>query len=588
MSSTSSPKIVGRSLGHLPLVRHAIDALGIREVVDRLSPPDPRMAVSDGDCVAVMILNVLAGRVALYDMGGWLRHTDVDVVLGEGRPADAFHDDRLGTCLDRLFTAGTEYVFSEVAQAVLLRPEMGEEYAVHADTTSLKLEGAYEEDPRWPEGTPVPKRGYSKDHRPDLKQLIFGLSLHGPTRIPLSFSVLDGNTADPKANRFQIESLAQLLPDRHDVTLVGDCKLVDPTTLGAAREAGFHYISVLPHTYKLRRELVEHIRVENVKMELLGEFPGRSKSDPSRRYHGVSASRDFPVEDADGPTRGLRPHRFLILRSSTQQEEFESTINGRVQKAKAHLEATLEKFKRRVFFCEADLAAELREACGEPEYHGVALEYESIQRPLKRAKAGRPHQGEAIQTETIWRLAAHNLTRDEAKIEIERFHAAHFVLITDQLSAKRWPDHRIFSTWRGQQTIEGHAGFRWLKNVAQVAPVFLKLPHRIQALALVFMFALMVRNWIEGYCRRQLRETGKTLPNFNDRQIQTPTAENIFFLFRGVLSLQTVLDGVVQSREVQHIEGDAWTVLEMFGLDIGLFTTPLKKLRDPPARMGGM
>lgn len=102
------------------------------------------------------------------------------------------------------------------------------------------------------------------------------------------------------------------------------------------------------------------------------------------------------------------------------------------------------------------------------------------------------------------------------------------------------------------------------------------------------MFALMVRNWIEGYCRRQLRETGKTLPNFNDRQIQTPTAENIFFLFRGVLSLQTVLDGVVQSREVQHIEGDAWTVLEMFGLDIGLFTTPLKKLRDPPARMGGM
>lgn len=73
-------------------------------------------------------------------------------------------------------------------------------------------------------------------------------------------------------------------------------------------------------------------------------------------------------------------------------------------------------------------------------------------------------------------MAAHNLTRDEAKIEIERFHAAHFVLITDQLSAKRWPDHRIFSTWRGQQTIEGHAGFRWLKNVAQVAPVFLKLP----------------------------------------------------------------------------------------------------------------
>ena len=161
---------------HLPLIRHAIDELGIREAVDRLSPADPRHVVTDGDCVAVMVMNILHGRVALYDMGTWLADTDVELLLGEDVPAEAFHDDRLGHALDRLFAAGTEYIFSEVARGVLRRPEMGTAYAVRADTTSVSLHGPYEEDPRhpWPEGSPRPALGYSKDHRPDLKQLVFG------------------------------------------------------------------------------------------------------------------------------------------------------------------------------------------------------------------------------------------------------------------------------------------------------------------------------------------------------------------------------------------------------------------------------
>ncbi len=122
--------------------------------------------------------------------------------------------------------------------------------------------GAYEEDPArpWPEGAPRPKRGYSEDLRPDLKQLIDGLTVHGPTRIPLNRSVLDGNTADPKANRFQIESLAALLPAEHEVTLVADCTFVDAETLGQARNSGFHYVSLLPHTFGLRYDLVEKVR----------------------------------------------------------------------------------------------------------------------------------------------------------------------------------------------------------------------------------------------------------------------------------------------------------------------------------------
>ena len=57
-------------LRHLPLLREAIDRLGIRDVIDDLLPPDRRSEVSDGDCVTLMIANILHGRVALYNMGG--------------------------------------------------------------------------------------------------------------------------------------------------------------------------------------------------------------------------------------------------------------------------------------------------------------------------------------------------------------------------------------------------------------------------------------------------------------------------------------------------------------------------------------
>ncbi len=55
-------------LHHLPLIRAIIDRLGIYDVVSDLLPRDPRSEVSDADCVIVMIMNILMGRVALYRM----------------------------------------------------------------------------------------------------------------------------------------------------------------------------------------------------------------------------------------------------------------------------------------------------------------------------------------------------------------------------------------------------------------------------------------------------------------------------------------------------------------------------------------
>jgi len=578
-------------VSHLPLIRHAIDELGIREVVDRLLPPDGRMDVSDGDCVTVMVLNILCGRVALYDMEERLGGADLAVLLWDGCQASSFHDDRLGLALDHVFHCGTDFLFSEVARGVLRRPEMGTAYPAHLDTTSVSLEGAYEEDPArpWPEGTPRPKRGYSKDQRPDLKQLIYGLTVHGPTRIPLNFSVLDGNTADPKANRFQIESLAALLPAEHEVTLVADCKFVDAETLGQARASGFHYVSLLPHTFTLRHELVEKVRLAGTALPEVVRRKGRLLADPDRLYHATSFQEKLWVKDASGGGLVAMDHRCVVVRSSTAEEEFDTTIDRRVGKEGDALQTALQKLGKRTFACEKDLRAEVDRTIEKAALHDITYTVEAVDLPIKRAKAGRPRKTEeAPPTERVWRLARADMDQSVERIDVARFHAAHFVLVSDHLDTTLWGDQRILETYRAQESIEGHAGFRWLKGVAAVAPVFLKLPHRIQALALIFLFALMVRNWIEAYVRRELEKRDQTLPNFNDRPTKRPTAENVFRLFRFVSLVLVEQGGAVVERTLHYLDEPARSVLELFGLGEALFITPREKLWKVPGRKSGM
>ena len=92
-------------------------------------------------------------------------------------------------------------------------------------------------------------RGHSKDHRPDLKQLVYGLALVEGIRIPLSTSLHNGNTSDHSVNNFQITQLARLLPPQDQITLVADSKLVDGRTLGHLLDEEFHFLSRLPRAF---------------------------------------------------------------------------------------------------------------------------------------------------------------------------------------------------------------------------------------------------------------------------------------------------------------------------------------------------
>lgn len=157
---------------HLPVLRALIDDLHITDILDRHLPKHPLARVSDAQCVVALILNILSGRLALWRMAAWLEEIDLELVLGEGVQVNAFHDTRLGEALDHIDALGTDVVLSEVAVGWVSRPSHPHSYCVHLDTSSVSVYGRYLGVPE-----PTPTHGFSKDKRPDLKQLIFGLSV---------------------------------------------------------------------------------------------------------------------------------------------------------------------------------------------------------------------------------------------------------------------------------------------------------------------------------------------------------------------------------------------------------------------------
>jgi transposase len=475
-------------------------------------------------------------------------------------------------------------VDTAVARGYLHADHAPRHYTVHCDTTSLAFAGAYDVIPDV--GAPSVVHGHSKDHRPDLKQILFGLSLYGPTVMPLVATVLDGNTSEQKANRTHTEQLAALLRPDDEVTLVADCKLVDPVTLGQVLDEHFHFISLLPDSYNLRGQLIRTALAETEPLPELAREAGRTKKDPPHIYKGRSYETAFPVQDPHTPGKeGLttRRMRALVVESPQLRAKFDAALEGRLEREGDQFQVALRRANREPFQCEPDATTARDQMLPTLSLHQATVTVERQEKALPRPTRGRPRKGEEAPVSVSYALVLQELVPDPAAIEAARQEQSHFVLLTDHLDKEVWPDAAILKEYRQQHLIEGHSSFRWFKATAKVSPMFLKTPRRIAALCLVFVLALMVRNYLQFELRRQMAEQELTLPYYDrKRETELPTAELLFDLFAGVQVVQIIRDERVLERRLGKLDPGAKMVLALLHLDEALLITVKPKFRPGP------
>jgi hypothetical protein len=210
-------------LGPLPLVNHFIDRIGLASLFDRHVPSDARCAVPHAQALGVLLRSIIVEREPVYRQQETV-HDFAGGMFGiASEQMDHLSDDRLGRALDHLFDADRAALLTEVALAV------AEHFGVnfdecHNDSTTISFYGSY----RGASGRKIRGRtapmityGHSKSHRPDMKQLLFILTMTADGNIPVAFRCTDGNTSDSRTHIDTWNTL-RALAGRSDFLYVAD------------------------------------------------------------------------------------------------------------------------------------------------------------------------------------------------------------------------------------------------------------------------------------------------------------------------------------------------------------------------------
>lgn len=187
-------------LDHLGLVAGMFDELGIGDVIDKATQQNPEMRdLTVGEAVKAMVLNGLGFvNQARYLVPRFFQNQPTSRLIAPRVVPEQLNDAALGRALDTLYDYGVTELYSLIAATAAQRLGLAPTFA-HLDSTSFHVDGRYNSE-KEPEAEVIHiTRGYSRDHRPDLNQVMLELIVEHQAGIPVLMQPLSGNSSDAHA-----------------------------------------------------------------------------------------------------------------------------------------------------------------------------------------------------------------------------------------------------------------------------------------------------------------------------------------------------------------------------------------------------
>lgn len=517
----ASIEVDHQRIGGLPVVNAVLGRLRVDELVEaHLPAPDPRVGLGPARVIGVLIRNLAVGREPLYGLGTWAARHVPDLIGLEAGEAGVVNDDRVGRALDRLFLADRASLLTALSLAAIgaYRIDCSE---LHNDSTSLALYGAYAGATGAPRGgirPPLPARGHSKDHRPDLKQLVWILTVSADGSVPLTYRLCDGQTEDSTTHIDTWDSLVSLV-GRPDFVYVADCKLATRENMAHIVNHHGRFLTVLPRTRKEDERGRAWLAGGDIDWTEIARRPGRRRGDPDEVY--------WAVEDPLGSEEGLR---VCWIRSSQKRAIDAAARTDRIERATTGLDelhrrlcAPRCRLKTRAAIDTAAAAVVAGTSTGRWVRYQISDTVEVAHRQERRGRPGPDTRYRRVETHRFgltWTVDHEAVARDAAADGC-------FPFVSTEID--RTPAE-LLAIYKAQPHLERrHATF---KGVIPAAPLMLKNDSRIDAFGLCLYVALLVHALVE----RQLRQamTAKkivALPLYpEDRDCNAPTAARVFEL----------------------------------------------------------
>lgn len=550
-------------LGPLPVINHFLDRMGLAGSLGRFVPhDDARLRLAPAAVLGVVVANLVTHRQPVYALGEWAAPYD-PALLGLA-PGDvgALNDDRVGRSLERLFDADRASLLTEVVLRVVRAFDL-DCSQLHNDSTSVTFTGvAYPGggSRRGGKAVPAVAFGHNKDHRPDLKQLVWILTVSADGAVPVAYRVESGNTNDDVTHVPTWDDLVALF-GRADFLYVSDCKLASAGAMSHIDSHGGRFVTILPANRREVARFAEWIQDHAPDWAEAARRRGRRLGDPPE----VWRTFESPVGSDGG-------FRIVWVHSSTKAANDAATRARRIEAGMAAMEELAARlagprcrYKTRVAVEEAATRA-LVDADAE---RWIATTVTPVAaEKFRQENRGRPGAGTRYRKTTTERFGLSTAVRSEVVAYDARMDGI-FPLITNDKTMK---PPEVLAAYKYQPNLERRHG--QLKGHQLVAPVLLKHPVRIEGLLCCHFFALVVQALVEREIRAAMvKADARDIPLYPElRACAAPSAARVLEIFANVSRHHLSIDGNHAKTFQPELTPLQRQVLDLLGIPASTYT----------------
>jgi transposase len=549
-------------VGASPLVQQFLTRLNLPALFTQHLPCRPGRVpeVPSALVLTLLIHNILIDHRPVYAVPPWARRRVPEHLGLTAARVDALNDDRIGRALDHFHDADRASLLTALVRHAVAAFEIGlTEF--HQDTTTVTFSGDYTNQPDAARADRPPRItfGYNKDHRPDLKQLLYSVTIGSDGAVPLHAKIYDGNTTDD-AVHIDTWSLLQQIVGSSDFLYVADSKLCTRENMNFIATRKGRFLTVVPRTRNEADWFGHYLDAHPVEWAEVHREPNPRRGDgPDVVYHGL-----------ESPQRSGEGYRILWYRSSQKEQQDRDSRVQRLGRAHAALDGLQAPGRRREFggVAEARAAGEriLREF-QVTELLRVEVDTTAEER-FEQVGPGRPGPSTEYRCVPTYRFRARFVEDGTAVVRAARRDGL-FPLMTNDESLSV---AGALGQYKYQPFVEKR--HEQLKSVFGVAPVWLKKVERIESLLWLHFVVELVGALVEREVRRQMRGRAvKRLALYPDGgPTECPTAAVVFHALEGHRR-HRLLDehGTELRRFHDPLPAAAHEALDLLGIDQTLY-----------------
>lgn len=523
------PKATSKRIDHHGIVAGVIHDIGLIQAVDDLIPEYGNEDVSVGHAVASMIINGLGFTDRALSMTEeFFELLPTERLIGTGVEASHLNRWKLARTLDHIHKAGCSNFFSSVASHAAIVEGVSRKVQ-SLDTTSFSLTGRYDEESDTEEievkqgraGSTEVKpdklkvvHGHSKDHRPDLRQVVAEMIVSHDGDVPLVLSMHNGNSSDSTIFKERCEAIKEQFDSTQ--LLVADSKLYSKDN--SLNLASIKFVTRIPEVLAIAKAKI----IDAVKN--LDQWYAKEK--------------DFSYTTYSLEHYGIEQN-WMVCTSSEAISRATKTIEKKVEKEKQEITRSLFHLQATRFACQDDALASYQSFVKKWQFHD--LSDADVTEIKLFSKKGRPAK-DAEPERVVYQVnGSFSLNKETVETKIKE--KACFIIGTNDLTQD--PD-KVIATYKAQGSVE--RGFRFLKDPTFFASsMFLKKPERIEALVTIMTLSLLVYTLAQRRLRNALSEQEAFVPNSSGKAQKKPTLKRVFQLFQGVTEIKLVMGGLVHT-----------------------------------------